>query len=810
MVHRDFKPDNVLVGADGRVRVADFGLALLAPGNPSDSTHKVEPNDPNVGDPALLTGGYGTAGTPAYMAPELFAGGKANEHSDQFAFCVALYEALYGVRPFDADTLATLVRKVTAGTLRTPPSERSVSARVMRVVERGLLRKPSDRYPSMSALLAELEAKPWYVRRQMLIAGVSAAAAGGVGGAYLTQKGVAVGTRCQSNRTLSPAWAQRKASIRTQFVNAAPAFGEETWLRVSTQMATYAAQWDDARVAHCETAKRRGGSAQIAACLARARHKFDGLGELFEHADLALVQEAQHAVNSLQPAADCLDPTVLSNITVADPQRARAIEASYRELNAVELMFARGEHATVLDELATLRTHAESIGFAPLVAQLNVSIAQTQMRLGAYKLGETAARAAFDEALAASDDHTAIRAVVLLMQLGTVHGVGVDASVRWMQTGRSILTHMGGHARLEASLLTAYTAVLAGSGDPSRGLRACDEATAALTALSPGHPDLSTVSGNRGTLLLRSGQPELAIAAFKTAAELTRTNSGKQHPSVARWLFALGSLTMTLARFDAAQEYFEEALVLQRKSLGNTHVAVVQTLAHLGVLGHNRGTYATATEAFEQALQAAESLGSQHPMVAEVCARFSNMLSAAGESARALSLAERALSVTQHNTTAEHPSRAIAHGVMMIAYSRANRPRAALLQGKRGLALAFKIHGDEHALTVNLLHEAGQLLLAQGRIEAGVLLLLRAEAALESSVSDPRRLALVLFELARRLSQDDPPRALARARRALEVQPASIQGHERTQIETFIATRQGDPAAPLRQQPANSNLRRAP
>ncbi|MBK7828322.1 serine/threonine-protein kinase [Nannocystis sp.] len=154
LVHRDMKPDNVLVGVDGRVRVLDFGLARLY-----DRTGTEIPGQ----DAALLATG-GLAGTPAYMAPEQFLGSPPDARSDQFSLCVALYEGLYGRRPFAGETVAALIDAVTRGEPRSPPPERRVPMRIVRVVMRGLARDPARRWPSIDALVAALGRGPGRAR----------------------------------------------------------------------------------------------------------------------------------------------------------------------------------------------------------------------------------------------------------------------------------------------------------------------------------------------------------------------------------------------------------------------------------------------------------------------------------------------------------------------------------------------------------------------------------------------------------------------------------------------------------------------
>jgi serine/threonine protein kinase len=165
LVHRDFKPDNVLVGRDGRVRVVDFGLAradavvVVRAGETADDAATSQVSE---GREALrtMTRTAGFVGTPAYMSPEQFDGRQADARSDQFGFCVALYEALYERHPFSCESLAGLIRSVKAGHVEIPQERRAKGERVPRAVaaalERGLRVAPAERFPSMPALLAEL------------------------------------------------------------------------------------------------------------------------------------------------------------------------------------------------------------------------------------------------------------------------------------------------------------------------------------------------------------------------------------------------------------------------------------------------------------------------------------------------------------------------------------------------------------------------------------------------------------------------------------------------------------------------------
>jgi serine/threonine protein kinase len=156
VVHRDFKPDNVLVGTDGRARVTDFGLARRGENEQAttaDDQDRARAKRSSLSD---LSNAAAILGTPAYMAPEQHSGGHTDPRTDQFSFCVALYEALHGQRPFDGKTWEELSQSVLAGRVKPPPASSRVPASLHRIVVRGLSVRPGDRFASMNELLEAL------------------------------------------------------------------------------------------------------------------------------------------------------------------------------------------------------------------------------------------------------------------------------------------------------------------------------------------------------------------------------------------------------------------------------------------------------------------------------------------------------------------------------------------------------------------------------------------------------------------------------------------------------------------------------
>jgi len=180
LVHRDFKPDNVIVGDDGRVRVLDFGLAML--GNESPAAREDVAAESVALDRLTRTGAM--LGTPAYMAPEQLLGEPADARSDQFSFAVTLFESLFGVRPFAGETLETLRAAVVKGEV-TAPKARGDAVRVARALRRALLPDREARYADIRELLAALRATQR--QRGIVIATFGALVAVGTGGVVLQQ-----------------------------------------------------------------------------------------------------------------------------------------------------------------------------------------------------------------------------------------------------------------------------------------------------------------------------------------------------------------------------------------------------------------------------------------------------------------------------------------------------------------------------------------------------------------------------------------------------------------------------------------------
>src|SRR5690606_31472758 len=247
LVHRDFKADNLLIDNQGQARVADFGLVRLA-------EERAAPLDLEAMQDETLTVSGAMVGTPAYMAPEIFAGEPADERSDQFSFCVTLFEALHGERPFRADNIKELAEAIRTGTMTPPTQPRGVPRKVSEVIARGLRSARDERYPSMAALVAALRAARGHRRRRLLALAAGAVVTAAAIAAYAWPTAPPL---CQNSEAeLDEIWdGTRRAAIERAFAGTGLPYAGDVFETTAEELDRYAAAWTRMHRETCEATR---------------------------------------------------------------------------------------------------------------------------------------------------------------------------------------------------------------------------------------------------------------------------------------------------------------------------------------------------------------------------------------------------------------------------------------------------------------------------------------------------------------------------------------------------------------------------
>ncbi|HYI00107.1 serine/threonine-protein kinase, partial [Hyalangium sp.] len=687
LIHRDFKPDNVLIGKDGRIRVTDFGLARTNPGPTPTATAEHVPASlsSDTWDSGLTMPGT-LMGTPKYMAPELMRGEAAGVRSDLYAFCVSLYEALYGQLPFPSGSMAEYSRARREGRILPPPSPSEVPTWVARTMLQGLQRDPRQRPASMEALLAALGNDPEVKRRAqqrkgaMTSAGLllAALAVWGWGRQHAQEPACS-----QVARRLDGIWDTAvKTRVRTSLLATGLPYAGATAERVSAALNGYAQQWVKQSTALC-MAEQTPQNSRLAAlresCLERRRSRLSATTELLaQGADRELLEKAAQAVQSLPPLEDCEDDKALTAAVPPpeDPAVRAKVEALLTKEDRVEALLGAGKYKEGLAEAEPLLREAEPVGHAPLYAHALFLTGRLRSDAGDYKGAEEALRKALAESARGKDLGLMSKALSHLMLVMGVRQKRLQ----------------------EATPLEPIVEALAESteDDVTRGL--------ALHSLS--------------VLLQETGRYPEAWEKATRALALWEKALGPEHPNVASSLQQLSSITWWMGKYPQALEYAERALALKMKALGPEHPDVAKVMKTSAAALRDLGRYEEARQRFEQVLALqVKILGPEHPDVAGALSNMSVVLIDLGRFEEARQYAERSLALKEKLLGPEHPDLASTLNNLGNALSELERHAEAQEKHARALALQEKARGPQHPLVALALTLLGADLMNLGRYE---------------------------------------------------------------------------------------------
>ncbi len=383
LVHRDFKPDNVLIAGDGRVLVTDFGLAR------STDAPMPAPGESPV-DPRQLTQTGALVGTPAYMAPEQMAGAEVTPCSDVFSFCVALYEALYRERPFAGDTVDEVRAAIVREAVREAPRGTREPVWIREIMLRGLRADPAVRPQSMRQLITELARDPAVRRRRaLLLAAALLIVATAIG--VPVARAVARVRACRQggarfDRVLSPARLDAlRAATPAERGDTLPAEAEGRRRSLVNKLRDYRRDWIRTFQDACEATNARGEQSPELldlrmSCLDERLAGVDEAAVLLARGDPA-VEEKLLAQSVPEPLAACSNRAAL--LAPTPLPRDRAIRAQVESLRArrarLELLGDAGAYHDARRQGAALLAEARALAYAPLVAVTLYTFAQSEV-----------------------------------------------------------------------------------------------------------------------------------------------------------------------------------------------------------------------------------------------------------------------------------------------------------------------------------------------------------------------------------------------------------------------------------------------
>ncbi|MCH9686987.1 MAG: serine/threonine protein kinase, partial [Deltaproteobacteria bacterium] len=441
LLHRDFKPDNVMVGDDGRPRVMDFGLVLPVAEAEAEAEALPQSLPPAT---ETLTSAGALVGTLAYMAPEQHRRRRLDARADQFSLCVALYEALYGRRPFEGATHAALLVAMNDRP-RSPPPETPVPAPVWRVIERGLQLDPEHRHRSVPELLAELRRAHRPARRSTVWVGMMGVV-GAVGAVWWAATPEAPSPPpCQDRGAeIQSEWdTQAQGELRRRFSATSQPYAAEAASRVITSIDRWTARWSELRTEACvatrvEQTRSEAFMDRQLTCLHDRRRHLVALVEQLRHADDSVVRQAVEATNRLPSVESCADPVWLDAQIKPpeDPHLARSVEALHEALARARAQRLSARYEPAERGLDAAMEQALSLGFRPAVAEVRFERGLLLEALGRGDAAIDQLRRAYLDAGSVGDDGLAYRAsshlVFVYSELADRH----DDALEWAEHAR--------------------------------------------------------------------------------------------------------------------------------------------------------------------------------------------------------------------------------------------------------------------------------------------------------------------------------------------------------------------------------------
>jgi tetratricopeptide (TPR) repeat protein len=797
LVHRDFKPDNVMLADDGRVLVMDFGLAR------ADVDRTVDGRGTTDRQP-VVTETAGVIGTPAYMAPEQFGGVGVAATTDQFSFCVALYEGLWGERPFTGDTVSAIAAAVTLGSLQ-QPGRSAIPGRIRQAVLRGLANAPSSRHASMTDLLEILERDPSRWRRSALAIGLTGAA---VVGSFAIVKFVDPSMRrCESGASaIDEVWSsERRDRLAAAFVATEVPGAADRWAEIEPVVDARASAWRGEFVEACAATHVRGEQSDMRLdlrmrCLADRRTRIEALLDELEAVDAPLVTRAASAAHGLPEPATC------SDVDAADfvgKYREPALDPVVLERAAEQLAIAkaRNDAGRYLQGIAAADEALAALGEvqAPaLRGEALVVRGQLQQRATQPANAEATLREALEVVGPAGIRDLEARAWIELVFVVGAELSRPDEALAYELPARLAIAGAKNDPHLTRKLEGVLGTVCTHAGHNERALAHHEAAVALLDGASP-HASV-VVYSNYGNALFASGRYAEAHEAHRRAYDLSLAQYGPSHPFVATDAVNLGRDLEQLGDVEGARALYQAALEVRRTTLGPEAVGTAELMVNLANLEYGQLNLVRARELAEGALAVfEESLGPDHTHVAIAHNALGNIAHATGQLARAVEHSRHVERIYSAKLGADHPKVAIALTNRANVLFDLGDHRGAIEAYDRAIAIELEKLGADHPSLAYEYVGKAEALVELGRAAEAVPLVERAIALREGEPIENGEVSLAYFVLAKALwassdAAEVRERALAMGRRALVTWRASKQDDSaRTEkIERWLRERGGD------------------
>ena len=675
LVHRDFKPENVLVGLRGtkidRVCVVDFGLA-------TPSLDSTDPGSAGAASVHPLT--TAAAGTPAYMSPETLTGARADLRSDQYAYCVSLYEALFGERPFDATSPPKLVAEIEA---KEPNFDRDAPAWLIAVLRRGLSRDPAARFESMHAVLNALHPPR---RRALFPTALAVVISSGLAAGAVLATGPDT-QRCeQTAELLAAVWGKdRRRTIEDAF--AGSSFGPDTADRVLPRVDAWSQDWVAERNAACRAMLDAGEVERfdrVNACFGRRLDALDAMLRRWEGGTTSVTLDAAAAVDRLPDVEVCT-----ADGSLEDP----AVDELRQRVAAAQAGGTEGDLDGAETELLAIVEEARRLGSPEVALEAQLALGNAQGWQGRIDEAESTLEAAFFEAQRIGSDDLAARLAASMAGMKIGPRADPNGADEWVKHAIAALERTPNpDTRLHVRITKAWIE------EKRRNYElALAELDAVLQSGAEGKPRIGALE-RKGHILWDMERFDESEAMAAAALDACRDTHGEKHPECATLVGGVGRHAMRKGDADATEKAFKAAIALVEDAHGPGQLATAPIIANLGVVALARGQYPEAKQKFTTALELfTKHYGPEHERVGGLLQQLAQVEMVLEELETARGHAERALAIEVQLFGPDRlQSARILETIAHIA-RKDGRPEDALKSGRESIAVLERL-GTPHTL----------------------------------------------------------------------------------------------------------------
>ncbi len=588
LVHRAFSPDVVWIEQGGAAKLAGFGFdrrtEQIDTGRSANTIAArvqarrsgplpiavADDRDPSVLEPSLMGSMTESSmmGDPAYRPPEQLRGRPVEPASDQFSFCVSLYEALQGERPFSGDGMAAFARALTDRSRSQMTSKESISEPLRKALLRGLAGEPNERWASMDALCTELrramglgERRRVTLPRPAAVAVLAGLAVLGGGAAWWSLSGdePTPSTTCEASEvSLGGIWDEgRRREARDAMFGTARASAVATWKRIEPRLEAYANDWMQRRTRACEVspdASAPADATRVLACLDARQVDLREAVNVLVRADARTVERAVQLVEGLPRLERCDEPDPLPEAAEEDfPQR----EAGREQLAGARAKTRGGDEDGARTQAHEVVEQAEAQDDPWLRAEALLERGRAVAAAGP----SAEAEGDLEQALFSALEHGHHRAATgAAIGLAAVVGAGddrVDAALAWGKLAVSLSSRKGIAQEERARAHSVMGRLWARGGDLERARALHEQALALREQLwGPSHPSVAASHLDLAEVAIAAKDPATARAHAEQAVALRKDGAGGDADlAAARFMHAraLGGPETPKAREQAEQ-----------------------------------------------------------------------------------------------------------------------------------------------------------------------------------------------------------------------------------------------------------------